>query len=59
MEQLKWELEVVEKKNEDRFRQIELSINKNKKIAENLKEDVERRIKDIERQVGKQENEIL
>ena len=53
MEQFKWELEVVEKKNEDRFRQIELTLNKNKKGADNLREDVEKRIKDIERQVGK------
>jgi hypothetical protein len=28
MEHLKWELEVIEKKNEDRFRQIENIVNR-------------------------------
>ena len=31
METLKWELEVIERKNEDRYKQLENMINKQKK----------------------------
>lgn len=36
-----------------------MQLNKNKKGSENIKEDVERRVKDLEGSVGNLENEIL